>query len=136
MKKIFLALLVLQLIACGQSDSAKHDTSVEQTSIELAKAEVLAGLKNRESAKFKDVEFFAYYTGSENGQRTLGQLYNVCGQVNAKNSFGGYTGYTRFVVAIFANEKHAIDVRMLDSDDYNFKESDDAYYIKSCRNYY
>lgn len=46
-------------------------------------------LKDPSSARFKDVFF---HRGADNVPMT-------CGQVNSKNSFGGYTGYKRFVSA-------------------------------------
>lgn len=48
---------------------------------------VKAKLKDPDSAKFKDVFF---NRGSDNIPLT-------CGQVNSKNSLGGYGGYQRFV---------------------------------------
>jgi len=55
--------------------------------IVAAKRAVKNSLKDPESAEFKDV--YANYTDG----------YDVvaCGYVNAKNSFGGYTGYKAFV---------------------------------------
>lgn len=52
-----------------------------------AKRALRAELKDPESAQFKDV--YANYT----------EEYDVvaCGRVNAKNGFGGYTGFKRFV---------------------------------------
>ena len=52
-----------------------------------AKRAVKNELKDPDSAQFKDVR--ANYT----------EEFNVvaCGQVNAKNEFGGYTGFRRFV---------------------------------------
>jgi hypothetical protein len=44
------------------------------------------GLKDPESAKFRNLRFVKY-----NG-RTL-----VCGELNAKNSFGGYVGFESFI---------------------------------------
>lgn len=49
-------------------------------------ARVTAKLKDPESAQFRDV-----YVSNSFG------IPLVCGEVNAKNSFGGYTGYQRFI---------------------------------------
>lgn len=46
---------------------------------------VAYSLKDPESAKFRNVRVSPYMGG-----------YVVCGEVNAKNSYGGYTGFTRF----------------------------------------
>lgn len=48
-----------------------------------------AQLKDPESAQFKDV--------------VLSHVY-VCGQVNSKNSMGGYVGYKRFMADRYGNE--------------------------------
>lgn len=45
-------------------------------------------LKDPESADFRDVHF---YSG--------GGVPVACGEVNAKNGFGGFTGFERFVAA-------------------------------------
>ena len=49
---------------------------------------VRAKLKDPSSAKFKDVYF-----------KHNGKVPAACGKVNAKNSFGGYSGYQRFLAA-------------------------------------
>jgi hypothetical protein len=53
----------------------------EQEIVSLVKEQ----LKDPESARFRDIKKM------ENG--------NFCGWVNAKNSYGGYTGYQAFFVA-------------------------------------
>ncbi|MDH0520842.1 hypothetical protein [Achromobacter xylosoxidans] len=47
---------------------------------DMAKDFVLATLKDPDSAKFRNQKSF-------------------CGEVNAKNSYGGYTGFKRFIAA-------------------------------------
>lgn len=55
--------------------------------IVAAQRAVRSSLKDPDSAEFKDV--YANYT----------EKFDVvaCGQVNSKNSYGGYTGFKRFV---------------------------------------
>ena len=55
-------------------------------SIERAKSAVRAHLKDPDSAKFHHVTNAPY------------RATFVCGHVNAKNAFGGYTGFTEFMV--------------------------------------
>jgi len=59
------------------------------TKAELAKLRVKVGeeLKDGDSAKYKDVRIVV----SEDGTK------NACGYVNSKNSYGGYTGFSKFV---------------------------------------
>ncbi len=44
-------------------------------------------MKDPSSTKFRNVKY--------HNSATVG--HSVCGEVNAKNSFGAYSGYTRFV---------------------------------------
>lgn len=50
------------------------------------KRTVLNALKDPDSARFKNL-------------KTSRDLY-FCGEVNAKNSLGGYTGFSRFIVML------------------------------------
>lgn len=43
-------------------------------------------LKDPYSAQFRKMRFFD----------GMGDVWKFCGEVNAKNSYGGYTGYTKF----------------------------------------
>ncbi len=56
--------------------------------VEQSKDAVRGRLKDLKSAEFKEV-FFNRVKGTP----------MVCGQVNSKNSLGGYTGYQRFVAS-------------------------------------
>lgn len=53
------------------------------------KAAVKAKLKDPSSAQFRNVYF----------HRGADGIPMTCGEVNSKNSFGGYSGYQRFVSA-------------------------------------
>ncbi|MEB0092879.1 hypothetical protein QN391_07325 [Pseudomonas sp. CCI1.2] len=67
---------------------------VPEARAEQAKNAVKATLKDPESAQFRNL-----YTKSFTGnppRPNLAALVSVCGEVNAKNSYGGYTGFTRF----------------------------------------
>jgi hypothetical protein len=55
---------------------------------ELAQALVADSLKDPASAQFRGVESFILSTGDR----------VVCGEVNAKNSYGGYAGFSPFYV--------------------------------------
>lgn len=68
----------LVLIACLVAIAPAHATDA----IADAKARILETLKDPDSAKFRDVKL--YKSGA------------VCGSYNAKNSYGGYVGYTHF----------------------------------------
>ena len=72
-----------------QAESEEDSLGVRSTQImwvTRTKNGVESRLKDPDSANFKDVRF---YSG--------GPSPAVCGQVNAKNSFGGYMGFRRFI---------------------------------------
>lgn len=54
--------------------------------VATAKAQLVRGLKDPASAQFRDL----YVSRSSTDGLTL------CGEVNAKNSYGGYVGFNRF----------------------------------------
>ncbi|OEO24065.1 hypothetical protein AX279_19740 [Pseudomonas sp. J237] len=55
------------------------------TLFELARKNIKARLKDPESATFRD--------------QFIGESGIPCGEVNAKNGFGGFTGYKRFLAS-------------------------------------
>lgn len=69
-----------------QYNHTKEELAV--MNIDYVEKSLRATLKDGDSAKFKNVT----YVKNKNGSA-------VCGYVNAKNSFGGYTGYKKFVGA-------------------------------------
>lgn len=74
------------LVGCGQSDESK-DQLDSIARVRVAKENMRKNLVDPSSAEFKDVH--VYKNGSS------GKI--VCGYVNAKNRFGGYTGYEEFI---------------------------------------
>ncbi|MBV7394577.1 hypothetical protein [Mameliella sediminis] len=83
------AILALSLTACVPSTvvSKTPITGKQLTTIQDTVAEKL---KDPRSAQFRDV--FQIVRRYENGKM---ETY-VCGEVNGKNSFGGYVGFTYF----------------------------------------
>jgi len=77
-------LLVAVLTACSITLADGRDLTVDE--IRLVQAGVREHLKDPDSARFKDI---LSATDSKNTE-------TVCGLVNAKNSFGGYTGFVPF----------------------------------------
>lgn len=84
MKKT-LAFCALSLILMACSESSKP--VAEDVEITAAKKAVIEQLKDPNSAEFKNV---GKYVATISGKPM------VCGQVNAKNSMGGYVGFRRF----------------------------------------
>jgi hypothetical protein len=73
-----------------------HAVSATLTEDQSIKAKTLVAdtLKDPESAKFKHLKA-AEAVGMDGSVRVM-----VCGFVNGKNSYGGYTGYSAFTVVL------------------------------------
>lgn len=105
---IMVVSVTLILAGCGNQDetaatSVTNDTAASAPSggsggkypsdkqyawIDIGKEAIKSQLKDPDSAKFRNV---AFYSG--------GGIPIACGEVNAKNGFGGYGGFERFVAA-------------------------------------
>ena len=75
--------------------------------IEKAKISVRRSLKDPESARFRDV-----HVGKETNRP-------VRGEVNAKNSFGGYIGFNKFFVDLKRNKVFFESVKLKEIEDWN-----------------
>ena len=92
MKKLLILAVFLPLLAgCKPS---------EEKAIELAKKEIALNLKDPDSAKFR------FLRVAKKAERNDGAvLVMVCGQVNAKNTFGAYAGNQRFLIMLGMKSK-------------------------------
>lgn len=61
----------------------------QEKTIAAAQDSIKRGLKDPNSAEFQNLRIANYNNGKV-----------VCGEINAKNSYGGYVGYKRFVAGI------------------------------------
>ena len=85
MKKNLLA-LVLLVFTHGVSSAPPKDVFSDKQRIELTKHTLESSLKDPASVQYKNVGIIAKKAGTK----------TVCGEYNAKNSFGGYGGFKRF----------------------------------------
>lgn len=86
MRSIAIFMFSIALTACAGSGSIVREHAVlTETQRKAVEAAVRQSLKDPESARFGDI------TAGRSADGTT-----VCGQVNAKNSYGGYTGPARF----------------------------------------
>ncbi|HEF2140047.1 TPA: hypothetical protein R9C75_000724 [Escherichia coli] len=69
------------------------DGNNSYTAMDYAKDRISSLMKDPDSAKFESVTF--HQTSEGEGEPFIGY---VCGYVNAKNSFGAYTGNKAFIV--------------------------------------
>ena len=66
-----------------------YSGKTESEAIEAGKLAVTSSLKDPDSAKFRNTRLVPHLQGAV-----------VCGEVNAKNSYGGYAGFSRFAAGI------------------------------------
>jgi hypothetical protein len=94
MRAIAWGLPILLLPAgCSGSESASASDQFADTGRQFAWNErgqnaIKSKLKDPESALFRNVKF-----------HSSGGIPVTCGEVNAKNGFGGYSGFERFIAA-------------------------------------
>ncbi|MEQ3679233.1 hypothetical protein [Pseudophaeobacter sp.] len=93
MKPIFVALAAITLTsACAGIPTITHTErlTLSNTQINTIKQTAARGLKDPDSAKFRNIRKLKN-SYSDGTAATL-----VCGEVNAKNSYGAYVGYMNF----------------------------------------
>ena len=87
------------------TDSSSADTDTSKPEVQTAPTEsqmlALGQLKTKEAleAKLKDSDSVKYKDVAAYRVPSMGPGYAFCGKVNSRNSFGGYTGFERFVGA-------------------------------------
>jgi hypothetical protein len=79
---------VTATVATEEDEDTGPDQAIQMRIVVASQDGVRSRLKDPDSAEFRNV---GYYSGGEEGASA------VCGEVNAKNSFGGFTGFERFV---------------------------------------
>lgn len=103
-----------------EANSATHPTDEEINSLSYGKAPknhdslfkkiAKDNLKDPGSAQFRNIQKPKKFWGKS---LTLNPYWLICGEVNAKNSFGGYTGFD--VMAVRQSPDGTIDILPLDS---------------------
>lgn len=85
-----LAVTVAALTYCPAA-AQTADISIElQRVFKAVSGKMQSTLKEPDSAKFRDT-FYVGHVGQDGLTR-----YSICGQINSRNSFGGYTGWQTF----------------------------------------
>jgi hypothetical protein len=83
----------LIVTGCGPSEAevkaenARKEKEVETAKIEALKTKVADGLSDPLSAQFRQLKYLA-------------DSNSLCGEINAKNSLGGYAGFKKFGVSV------------------------------------
>lgn len=84
MRFLLIFLGVIMLTACGKSEESKLAMKNANLKI-LSEKYVKLKLKDPEAAQFRS--------------QFIGKAGAPCGEVNAKNGFGAYAGFQRYIVA-------------------------------------
>lgn len=89
---VFIVVVIAFLVYVFTSKENKKDdtpvnTDTSSSLVEIGQSAVLKTLKDPDSAKFGYA-----YQGKDK--------FTLCGAVNAKNGYGGYTGETRFIYSL------------------------------------
>lgn len=88
--KIFIQLISACFIFFSSMSAVAEPTDHHETEEIKAKTFIVMDLKDPESARFRNV--FTKENKKEDGSIS----YLVCGEINAKNSYGAYVGYKPF----------------------------------------
>ncbi len=75
-------------LAVGLMVASTHVAAQEQSEIAAAKEVAARDLKDPASAQFRDLRVDG-----------TGDKLRLCGEINGKNSYGGYVGFKKFAVA-------------------------------------
>ena len=89
MKKIVFLSLVFGLAGCGKSQEQLNKEKIESEKLKLKKDKDNLDL---------EVQMILKSTLNDPDSAQFRNQNKLCGEVNAKNSFGGYIGFTKFII--------------------------------------
>jgi len=92
-------------IAYARSLSPQEKASVRDV--------VIKDFKDPDSAKFKWLPFSQRRWWLSDSQHAGRSKFLSCGLVNAKNSFGGYIGYTPYAVGIALEKNKIVEIELV-----------------------
>lgn len=117
-KKLFGLVIAMLATECltgcdgsNQSHSVTNNSFDSQRleAVEAAHQGILAMLRDPDSAVFNPQDGAAYSTNED------GSLYAVCGTVNSKNGFGGFTGDEAWIFVISENAVYTQETGVTDA---------------------
>ncbi len=121
-KLIVMALSIIVLSGCKPG---------EEKATEIAKNEISSEMKDPESVRFRNIK---YIKSNDDNDYVKG---TVCGEYNAKNGYGAYTGYKPFLINISMKSKgffskgveYSVSVKNIYNDP---SPGEISYYMKTC----
>jgi hypothetical protein len=115
-----LCVMLGAMVGAALADTAKlKPIKLTATQEQAVKAAVTYDLKDPDSAKFRPMVA---------GVAVGGTSIMVCGEVNSKNSFGGYVGFTSYLVQ--ADSSREGEARMVS---YGASTMEELTILKTCR---
>ena len=84
----FLAIFALSATGSAMSDQGRKSYKAPPVLMSKAQKSVASKMKDPASAQFRNVV--------AKGPNSDPKKWSICGEVNGKNAYGGYSGFTRF----------------------------------------
>lgn len=120
MKKLIIFITIgLVLVGCGKSQAEIEQE--KQAQIAAQKAKIEQEKKLKEQAEIKATEEVVRYYLKDGESARFRNVIKNCGEVNAKNSWGAYSGFSRFIVR--------------DGKQVNFESPDNIYFDAMVQSY-
>lgn len=96
-------------ILAGSASADAKPRPATKTEIEAIRESLQTQLKDADSAKFRDAV----------ANNSVKEVRDICGDINAKNSYGAYGGFVRFysIVAMQTDGKTVAIMTVIDSED-------------------
>lgn len=98
-KILILSTLVIGAALTGCGEKKPKELSIDKKISQAAEEAIKLKLKDPESAQFRNV--YVKKIPTENN------VHVMCGELNAKNSMGGYVGFKPFLVFVTTKENNA-----------------------------
>jgi hypothetical protein len=111
--------IALKTSGLGSSSLVSEEDQFRARATVALRDAVKERMKDPDSIQFRNVEVFHHKAKDV----TPAGVYVLCGEVNAKNSYGGYTGFSLFVATVFMRSSGLVDTEL---SHVSFDDSDQA----------
>jgi hypothetical protein len=89
----------------GSVATIGEEAQAKNAAIAVLKEQLTASFKDPGSAQFQNTQFYETTVVLASGKRVLAGYKTLCGEVNGKNSLGGYVGFRPFISALIFSPK-------------------------------
>lgn len=139
---LLIAFVLLALAGCNNSKTGAESQRELQTKQEKIFSDFLlesakSDLKDPDSAQVRNVVYYGSYMLAKDGQHFILPWHTICGEINARNSYGGYVGYRLFFATLIwdENKNELRDGTLFKTIDPNESESLHAMFVKNYSTY-